>query len=123
LLTGSELPDRIVRFVAFAGQKWIMPAWFAKLWLRDLDFPLRLGYRQGDRKVLWTPEKDSIEIVNLDRDPFGLHPTSPDEGAAPFEKEVESLTNWFRATHLEQNGENRRTDKDIEALESLGYIQ
>ncbi len=123
LLTGADLPDRIVRFVAFAGQKWIMPSWIAKLWLRDLDFPLRLGYRQGDRKVLWTPEKDTIEIVDLSRDPFGLHPTLPDEGAAPFEKEVESLTNWFRATHLEQNGENRRTDKDIEALESLGYIQ
>ena len=123
LLTGAKLPDRIVRFVAFAGQKWIMPTWFAKIWLRDLDFPLRLGYREGDRKVLWTPEKETIDIVNLGRDPFGLHPATPDEGTAQYESEVESLTNWFRVTHLEQNGENRQTAKDIEALESLGYIQ
>lgn len=123
LLTGAELPDRIVRFVAFAGQKWIMPKWFAKLWLGDLDFPLRFGYLQGDRKVLWTPKKETIDIVNLALDPFGMHPTSPAEGTPQYDNEVESLTNWFRATHLEQNGENRRTAKDIEALESLGYIQ
>jgi hypothetical protein len=109
--------------VAFAGQKWIMPKWFAKLWLRDLDFPLRVGYRQGDRKVLWTPEKGTIDIVNLASDPFGVHPATPAEGTAQYDNEVDSLTNWFRATHLEQNGENRRTEKDIEALESLGYIQ
>jgi len=123
LLTGADLPDRIVRFVAFAGQKWIMPKWFAKLWLGDLDFPLRFGYRQGSRKVLWTPEKDTIDIVNLDRDPFGLHPTEPAEGTPEYDRESEALTKWFRATHLEQNGENRRTKQDVEALESLGYIQ
>jgi arylsulfatase A-like enzyme len=123
LFTGADLPDRIVRFVAFAGQKWIMPKWFARLWLGDLDFPLRFGYRRGDRKVLWTPGKDTIDIVNLGRDPFGMHPTSPVEGTPQYENEAESLSNWFRATHLEQSGENLRTDKDIEALESLGYIQ
>ena len=123
LLNGAALPDRIVRFVAFAGQKWIMPKWFAKLWLRDLDFPLRVGYRQGDRKVLWTPEKETIDIVNLDRDPFGVHPASPAEDTPEYRSEAESLSNWFRTTHLEPNGENRQTEKDIEALESLGYIQ
>jgi arylsulfatase A-like enzyme len=123
LLNGAHLPDRIVRFVAFAGQKWIMPKWFAKLWLGDLDFPLRFGYRQGDRKVLWTPKKETIDIVNLDGDPFGLHPASPAEDTPAYRSEAESLTNWFRATHLEPNGENRQTAKDIEALESLGYIQ
>lgn len=123
LLTGADLPDRIVRFVAFAGQKWIMPKWFAKLWLRDLDFPLRVGYRQGDKKVIWTTEKDEIEIVGLSRDPFGAHPSRPKVDSPAYTAEVDAMTKWFRTTHLEESGENLRTAKDLEALESLGYIQ
>jgi arylsulfatase A-like enzyme len=123
LLTGTTLPDRIVRFVAFSGQKWIMPKWFARLWLGDLDFPLRFGYRQGNRKVLWTPGEETIDVVNVDRDPFGMHPTTLEEGTPQYDKEAESLGDWFRATHLVENGENLTTQKDIEALESLGYIQ
>jgi len=123
VLEQENLPDRIVRFVAFAGQKWLAPKWLAKLWLRDLDFPLRLGYRQGDKKVVWTPENETVEIVGLGEDPFALHPETPSEGSRAFERETDALTKWFRATHLEENGENRMTSKDREALKSLGYLQ
>lgn len=123
VLEQENLPDRIVRFVAFAGQKWLAPKWLAKLWLRDLDFPLRLGYRQGDKKVAWTPENETLEIVDLGEDPFALHPETPSEGSRAFERETDALTKWFHATHLEENGENRMTSKDREALKSLGYLQ
>jgi arylsulfatase A-like enzyme len=123
VLEQENLPDRIVRFVAFAGQKWLAPKWLAKLWLRDLDFPLRLGYRQGDKKVAWTPENETVDIVDLGEDPFALHPETPGEGSRAFERETDALTKWFRATHLEENGENQMTSKDREALKSLGYLQ
>jgi arylsulfatase A-like enzyme len=123
VLEQASLPDRIVRFVAFAGQKWMMPTWLSKLWLRDLDFPLRLGYRQGDQKVVWTPENEVLEIVNLREDPFADHPETPSDDSRAFERETEALTRWFNATHLEENGENRMSSKDREALKSLGYIQ
>ncbi len=123
VLEQESLPDRIVRFVAFAGQKWIAPTWLAKLWLRDLDFPLRLGYRQGDKKVAWTPENETVDIVDLGEDPFALHRETPGEGSRAFERETDALTKWFRATHLEESGENQMTSKDREALKSLGYLQ
>lgn len=118
----GTVPDRTVRYVAFGGQKWMAPGWLAKLWLRDLDFPLIVGYRSGDKKVIWTPEKEEMEIFNLGRDPFEAHASTPGDDAKPYEDESEQLTKWFKATHLTQ-GENRMDAKDEEALKSLGYIQ
>jgi arylsulfatase A-like enzyme len=122
LSQGGEVPDRTVRYLAFSGQKWLMPGWLAKLWLRNLDFPLKVGYRSGDKKVIWTPEKAEMEIFNLSRDPFESHATTPAEGAKPYEDESDQFTKWFKATNLTQ-GENRMDERDEEALKSLGYIQ
>ncbi len=119
---GEEAPDRTVRYVAFGGQKWFMPGWLAKLWLRDLDFPLKVGYRTGDKKVIWTPEKDEMEIFNLGRDPLENTAATPDEDDKVYATESDRMTKWFKATHL-ANGENRMDAKDQEALKSLGYIQ
>ncbi|MCB1022507.1 MAG: sulfatase [Bryobacterales bacterium] len=119
---GEEAPDRTVRYVAFGGQKWLMPGWLAKLWLRDLDFPLKMGYRAGEKKVIWTPEKEELEIFNLTRDPFENKALTPEEGEKAYDGETDQLTKWFKATHL-NNGENRMDEKDQEALKSLGYIQ
>ncbi len=118
----APLPDRTVRYVAFAGQKWVMPKWFAKLWLHDLDFPLRTGYREGDHKVIWTPENEELLIYNLKDDPFEQHPLTPDENDKDYKQETAELTRWFKATNLTK-GENKMTERDKEALESLGYIQ
>jgi arylsulfatase A-like enzyme len=118
----GEVPDRTVRYVAFGGQKWLMPGWLAKLWLRDLDFPMKVGYRSGDKKVIWTPEEEAMEIFNLGADPFEAHATTPGEDDKAYETESEQLTKWFRATNL-ANGENRMDKRDEEALKSLGYIQ
>ncbi len=122
LTTSEDLPDRTVRYVAFAGQKWVMPKWFAKLWLRDLDFPMRAGYRQGDHKVIWTPENEELYVYNLKEDPFEQHPLNPDEGKPQYDDEAETLTKWYKSTDLAQ-GESKMTDRDREALKSLGYIQ
>ena len=118
----GEIPDRTVRYLAFGGQKWLMPGWLAKLWLRDLDFPLKVGYRAGAKKVIWTPEKEEMEIFNLTRDPFEVKAAAPEEGDNAYDTEEEQLSKWFKTTHL-ANGENRMDDKDQEALKSLGYIQ
>ena len=122
LVAGADLPDRTVRYVAFAGQKWVMPKWFSKLWLRDLDFPLRTGYRQGDHKVIWTPENEELYVYDLEEDPFEQNPLTPEEGKPDYKRETEALTKWFKATHL-ADGENKMSERDREALKSLGYIQ
>ena len=76
----SELPDRVVRYVAFAGQKWKAPKWLAKLWLRDLDFPLRTGSLQGTKKTIWTPENEDLLVFDLAHDPFEHKPAQHTEG-------------------------------------------
>ena len=122
LTAGEAIPDRNVRFVAFAGQKWVMPKWFSKLWLRDLDFPLKTGYRAGNRKVIWTPEEETLEVFDLAKDPYENHPMVSDDGRA-YDRETDELAKWFKATHLAADGDNRMTERDREALESLGYLQ
>lgn len=117
-----DIPDRTVRFVAFAGQKWLAPKWLAKIWLRDLDFPLKTGYRKGDKKVIWTPEHDEIQIFDLATDPFENNPLKLDDGDKRFEQESEQISKWYKSTDLAE-GENKMSDRDKEALESLGYIQ
>lgn len=120
---GGDLADRQVRAVAFAGQKWMMPKWFSKLWLRDLDFPLRVSYRNGDHKVVWTPEEEELELYDLAADPFEMKPQKPKEGDRAYKQETESLTKWFKSTHQAEGGENLMSGDDCKALESLGYIQ
>ncbi len=118
----AELPDRIVRYIAFAGQKWVMPKWFAKLWLRDLDFPLRTGALQGNRKTIWTPENEDLLVFDLSQDPFEHKPSRHSDGDKEYQRETSSLTKWFKATHI-ADGENQMDADDREKLESLGYIQ
>lgn len=122
LTTDAELPDRTVRYVAFAGQKWLAPSWLSKLWLRDLDFPELVGYRTGTRKVLWQAEKENMELFDLSKDPFEANPLKPDDGDKSYKKEEDVLSKWYKSTDL-SSGENRMSDRDKEALESLGYIQ
>lgn len=123
LLNGEEIPSRQARAVAFAGQKWMMPKWLSKLWLRDLDFPLRMSYLNGDHKVIWTPENEEMEIYDLSADPYEMKPATPDDGDRSYKREEEALTKWFKSTHLAEEGENRMDSSDCEALKSLGYIQ
>ncbi len=122
-LTGDEaLPDRTVRFVAFPGQKWLMPKWLSKVWLRGLDFPELVGYRAGSQKVIWQASKENLEVFDLVKDPFESSPLKPGSGDRVYKKESQALSKWYKSTDL-SSGENRMTDRDKEALESLGYIQ
>ena len=121
-LTGdATIPDRTVRYVAFSGQRWVMPGWLSKLWLRKLDFPESIGYRTGDRKVIWKPSKEDMQVFDLAKDPFENNPLKP-EGGKGYDKEEETLSKWYESTDL-GSGENRMTERDKEALKSLGYIQ
>lgn len=122
LTSDAPLADRTVRFVAFAGQKWLTPSWLSKLWLRDLDFPELVGFRKGSQKVVWQAEKDNMEIFDLSKDPFENSPAKPDEDARAYKAQEQALTKWYKSTDL-ADGENKMSERDKEALESLGYIQ
>lgn len=122
LTSKAALPDRTVRFVAFAGQKWLAPSWLSKLWLRDLDFPELVGFRKGSQKVVWQAEKENMEIFDLKKDPFENQPTKPSDGERMYKTQEQALTKWYKSTDL-ADGENKMSERDKEALESLGYIQ
>lgn len=122
ILEGSSIPERTVRYVAFSGQKWVMPTWLSKMWLRELNFPEFVGYRTGDRKVIWKPDDKNMQIFDLAKDPFENSPLKPDDDERAYQKEEEALAKWYKSTDL-GDGENRMTDRDKEALKSLGYIQ
>ena len=122
LACGEGLPPRATRYVTFAGRKGIAPGWLSWMWSRKSALPLHLGKTQGDRKVVWTPETESVSITDLNDDPFenesSVH--GPDDDT--YEKETAELRRWFERTDLAQS-EAQLTERDTEVLESLGYLQ
>ena len=119
---GAWKAREVVRYITWAGQKWVMPKWIAKLWLPSLNSPLRYGYTEGDEKVVWTPGKDEVSVVDIEQDPHELRPDIIEEGEARYKTETAALKRWLEITEGEK-GENRMNQRDREVLKSLGYLQ
>ena len=122
LACGEGLPPRATRYVTFAGRKGIAPGWLSWMWSRKSALPLHLGKTQGDRKVVWSPETESVSIIDLNDDPFENEPSVHSRDDDTYEKETAELRRWFERTDLAQS-EAQLTERDTEVLESLGYLQ
>jgi len=122
-LDGGTIPgDRTIRYLSFGGKKGFFPRWLS-FWWTDLDTrPIKVGSKTGSRKVIWSPRNDAIRVYNLAQDPFELAPFKPKKGSSQQKIETARLKHWYTATEGAA-GENKMTEKDIEALKSLGYIQ
>jgi arylsulfatase A-like enzyme len=115
-------PSETIRYITWAGQRWVMPTWISKLWLHDMDQPLRVGYMRGSRKVVWEPRERQIEVTDLSADPHELRSTEESSDSAVYERESASMEHWHDITNKTQ-GESQMTEDDRKALKSLGYLQ
>ncbi len=122
IIEGESLPQRPIRYVAFAGRKGFAPRWVSWLWARNSTLPLHIGETLGLRKLVWTPDQESLSVVNLEQDPPGLRPAVLGNGDKEYQAMAASLKRWFEATDLDE-GETAMNERDIEVLKSLGYMQ
>lgn len=118
----EQVPDRPMRYVAFAGRKGFAPGWLSWMWVQKSRLPLHVGKTEGSRKLIWTPEENSLSIYDVQDDPLELKPLSLDDDDARYKRETAALERWFEATDLEES-EVKLSKRDAEVLKSLGYIQ
>jgi len=119
---GAAPEERVIRHITFAGKKGFFPRWFSFLWTSVDERPLRIGVLAGSRKLVWSPQDESLEIFNLSRDPLEQAPLRPGRKTPLYQAETARLDQWFEST-AGAAGHNRMTEKDLEALRSLGYLQ
>ena len=119
---GEKLPARPMRYVAFAGRKGIAPAWVSWMWVRRPKLPLRIGKTEGTQKVVWTPESNSLDVIDLKADPYESSPLRLKVKNNEYRRHTNALRRWYDATDLEE-GDSSLSGRDTEILKSLGYIQ
>jgi hypothetical protein len=61
-------------------------------------------------------------VFNVESDPFEIRPELPKSGGESFLEQTEALEKWYLATDLSE-GESKLTERDMEVLKTLGYIQ
>lgn len=119
---GGEPDEETVRYVTFGGKKGFFPRILTTFWMDMDSLPLKMGHTLGPRKVIWTPRETRLEVFNVTADPFELKPAKIKAKAPQYKIETARLRRWFEETAGEE-GKNEMTDKDLEVLKSLGYIQ
>ena len=119
---GASPEERVIRHITFAGKKGFFPRWFSFLWTNLDDRPLRVAQLSGSRKLIWSPQAQSLEIYSLSRDPFEQSPSKPGRKSPLYQAETARLDQWYEST-AGAAGENQMTEKDLDVLKSLGYLQ
>ena len=122
-ISGDEgLPERPMRYVAFAGRKGFAPGWMSWMWSRKSTLPLHLGMMTGATKFVWSPASEELAVLDLEQDPFELERTIIDASERVYKRRTASLQRWFESTDLEES-ELEISDRDTEVLKSLGYLK
>jgi arylsulfatase A-like enzyme len=119
---GDRLPERPMRYVAFAGRKGFAPGWMSWMWSRKSTLPLHLGVTTGAEKFVWSPGSEELAVLDLEQDPFELEPHVVEPGERVYKRRTASLQRWFESTDLEES-ELEISDRDAEVLKSLGYLK
>jgi len=118
-----EPPEQNVRYVAFGGKKGVAPAWISWMWTSPVsNLPLLAGRTEGRRKFIWNPGDKAVQLFELDQDPGELDPAELSENGSRDADEHDRFLRWFQSTDLD-DAESTMTERDIEALRSLGYLQ
>jgi arylsulfatase A-like enzyme len=119
---GGEPAQETIRYVTFGGRKGFLPRFMTTWFVNSGSLPLKVGQRNRDRKVVWSPREKGLEVFDLSRDPGELFPAEPARESPVYEAESRRLRLWLDKTGG-KSGENRMTGRDLEVLRSLGYIQ
>jgi arylsulfatase A-like enzyme len=122
LMEGESIPERPMRYVAFAGKKGFAPSWLSWMWVQESRLPLRIGLTDGAQKMIWIPGQQSLSVFNTDSDPLELQPNVLRSDDAQYKRETTALHRWFQSTDLAES-EVKLSGRDTEVLKSLGYIQ
>jgi arylsulfatase A-like enzyme len=122
IVKGERLSERRVYYLTFAGKKGFMPKWLSWLWIKEAELPLRFGFLERARKLIWSPEDGEAAWYDLRGDAAELRPQLLRDGGAPYAAETGRLKNWFARTNTPDN-ETQLSSRDIEVLKSLGYVQ
>jgi arylsulfatase A-like enzyme len=118
----GRFEDQTIRYLTFAGKKGLFPKFLSFLWTSLDERPLWIGQVTGNRKVVWSPQNDSMEVYDLAVDPFQLSPTKLKRESRIYETEMARLQHWYESTSG-ATGTSKMTSEDVEALKSLGYLQ
>ena len=112
---------RSIRFVSFEGKKGFAPSWISWVWKPNSGLPFRIGKLDGSVKAIWTPGRQSFEVFDLASDPLELRSETLTSADRRYKFESSAFERWFESTDLAES-ESRLTKRDMEILETLGYI-
>ena len=120
----SQNNARTTYFMTFPGKPWQMPKWLSWMWHipSGKKLPLKMGKISKDEKIIWTPKTKWLEVYNLVQDSQEMEPILVGRPSGAYQPHVNQLLSWFKSTN--RHGKNRMatTRRDIEILETLGYI-
>ncbi len=121
ITTQAKAEPRSIHFVSFDGKKGFAPSWLSWIWKPNVGLPYRMGKLDGLVKMIWTPVDSVFEMFDLASDPFETGPQTLAEHDQRYQFEEAAFERWFESTDLAES-EARLGKRDIEILESLGYI-
>lgn len=113
--------SRQIRFVSFEGKKGFIPKWISWAWKPNSGLPFRIGKLEGSMKSVWTPDQKRFDLFDLSQDPRELRPQTLTAADRRYPFESKAFQRWFDSTNLAES-ESNLTERDVEILESLGYI-
>jgi arylsulfatase A-like enzyme len=122
LTSGGTLAPRSIRYLTFGGEKLFFPRWLSWLWMPNSELPSRIGREDGNRKLIWSPEEESLAIFDTAQDPWEIKPRVVGAENAAYKSETVLLARWFKATDT-ASGTAVLSKRDVEVLRSLGYLQ
>ena len=123
-MEGSKVSPKqqSVYFLTYAEPALMSPGWLSWLlrWVQNTMVPSNLGFATGRRKVVLEGSKRRLQVYRLDETAKTeqlLKQVSASESKA-YRKQV---SRWFQHTKRELKPPGRPSEKDVEALRSLGY--
>ncbi len=111
-------------FVTFAGKNWEAPRWLSWMWYVDSRdrLPLKMGWVLEEQKIIWTPRSNKVEVFDVAKDQKEIEPVFLGKTKDRYQRQVNQLLAWFKATAIYRDEPSPLKKKDIEILKSLGYV-
>jgi arylsulfatase A-like enzyme len=122
LTKGTPLRERRIYIETFPGKKGFAPSWLSWAWIGRDELPLLFGYIDGDSKLIWSPEDEMLKSYDLSSDAGETGATALGRGTPPYASATAQLRTWFSRTES-RAGEQRLSQRDLQVLKSLGYVQ
>ena len=84
--------------------------------------PLKMGWVLEEQKIIWTPRSNKVEVFDVAKDQREIEPVFLGRTKDRYQRQVNQLLAWFKATAIYRDEPSPLQKKDIEILKSLGYV-